>query len=229
MTLAANYQNNVAFLATVNQQAQQLNKAQIDLNTALVNKQASVNAYTVAKDALDAATAAGGTIPTLVALQQKVQAAADAQTQAIGVWNAATTTYDTILSTIQGSSQKAVVLLSQAQQQLNADQVALTNASSAAASAASALTVAQTAAAAATAALNAAVASGTASPSSISSLTTASQLANQGVVNATLANKSAQTALVAAQSTFNTAVETVEITTIVYTEIKTIEAIKINL
>ena len=204
MTLAANYQNNVAFLATVNQQAQQLNKAQVASNVALVNKQAAINAYTVAKDALDAATAAGGTIPTLVALQQKVQAAADAETQAIGVWNAATTTYNTLLSSIQASSQKAVLLLSEAQQQVNADQVALTNATSAAAQAASALTTAQTAAAAATAALNAAVTGGTASPSTISSLTTASQLANQGVVNATLANKSAQTAKVAAESTFNT-------------------------
>jgi hypothetical protein len=204
LTLATNYQNNVVFLATVNQQSQELNRAQIALNTALVNKQAAISAYTVAKNALDAATTAGGTVPTLVALQQKAQAAADAEIQAIGVWNAATTTYDTILSTIQASSQKAVLLLSQAQQQMNVDQVALNNASAAAAVATSTLTGANDAAATASATLNAAVTSGTASASTISSLTTISEVANQAVVNATLANKSAQTALVAAQNTFNT-------------------------
>jgi hypothetical protein len=204
LTLATNYQKNVAFLATVNQQSQELNRAQIAVNTALVNKQAAINAYTVAKDALDAATTSGGTVPTLVALQQKAQAAADAETQAIGVWNAATTTYNTILSTIQASSQKAVLLLSEAQQQKNADGLTLTAASATAAAAVVALTAAQTTAADAMAALNAAVSGGTASASTISSLTTASEIANQAVVNATLANKSAQTAKVAAQNQYDT-------------------------
>ena len=204
LTLATNYQNNVAFLATVNQQSQQLNRAQIALNTARVNKHAAISAYSVAKNALDAATTAGGTVPTLVALQQKAQAAADAEIQAIGVWNAATVTYDTILSTIQASSQKAVLLLSEAQQQMNADQITLTSASAAAAAAASTLDTAKTAAAAAVAALAAAVTSGTASASTLSSLTTDAEIANQAVVNATLADKSAKTYLVAAQSSFDT-------------------------
>jgi hypothetical protein len=203
MTLAENYQTNVAFLATVNQQAQQLNDAQIALNTALVNKQAAINTYTVAKDALDAATKAGGTIPTLVALQQRASAAADAETQAVGVWNAATTTYNGVLSLIQASSQKATLLYSSAQQQVNADTTTAANAQAAANAAATALTSAVSIAAAATAALNTAVTSN-ASASAISSATTTSQNANAAVVNATLANKSAQTALAAAQATLAT-------------------------
>ena len=203
LTLATNYQNNVAFLATVNQQAQQLNDSQIAMNTALVNKQAAINAYTVARDALDASTKAGGTIPTLVALQQKAQAAADAETQAVGVWNAAVNTYNTVLSLIQASSQKATLLYSTAQQQVNTDTTAVTNAQAAANAAATALTSAVAVAAAATAALNTAVTSN-ASASAISSATSASQTANAAVVNATAANKSAQTALAAAQATLAT-------------------------
>ena len=203
LTLATNYQNNVAFLATVNAQSKQLNDAQVALNGALVKKQAAINAYTVAKDALDAATTAGGTVPTLVALQQKAQEAADAEITAIGVWNAATTTYNTILSKIQSSSLEAVQIYSQLQQQVNVDQLALTDASGEFSAASDALDLATTTAANATAALNTAITNNQ-SESNINALRSLSEVANENLVNKTLVYKSKQSAYVAAQNTYNT-------------------------
>jgi hypothetical protein len=164
-----------------------------------VNKKAAIDAYTVAKDALDAATTAGGTVPTLVALQQKAQAAADAEIKAIGVWNAAVYTYDTVLVSIKASSQKAHLLISGAQQQMKADETAVADATAAATAAATTLDAAKTAATDALDSLNLDVSSGIASPSTISSKRTAYENASQAVVNATLANNSAQNALTVAE------------------------------
>lgn len=93
---ATDYQNNVTFLAIINQDAQALNQAQIARNSALINMNAAQQAYVIAQDALDAAVDAGGTVPTITSLRAKAQAAADLKTQTEGIYASSVNNYNAL-------------------------------------------------------------------------------------------------------------------------------------
>jgi hypothetical protein len=98
---ATDYQENVTFLAIINQDAQELNQAQIARNNALINMTAAQQAYVIAQDALDAAVDAGGTVPTITSLRARAQAAADLKTQTEGIYAAAVNNYAAIYAKTQ--------------------------------------------------------------------------------------------------------------------------------
>ena len=87
------YQKSKLHLAKANALAQAFNEAHMRRNDAKQELDVAKAAYVIARDALDAATASGKTIPEIVALRTQAQAAADRQTQAQGVYNAAATAF----------------------------------------------------------------------------------------------------------------------------------------
>lgn len=103
---SANYQASRVYLANANARAQAFNDAQMKRNDAKQALDVASAAYVVARDALDASVTAGKTVPEIVALRAQAQAAADKQTQAQAIYNAASTTF----SGAQAALMKGVIL-----------------------------------------------------------------------------------------------------------------------
>ena len=89
-----NYQASKVYLANANARAQAFNEAQMIKNDAKQSLDVAAAAYVIARDALDAAVTAGKTVPEIVALRTQAQAAADKQTQAQAIFNAASTAFN---------------------------------------------------------------------------------------------------------------------------------------
>ena len=103
---SANYQASKVYLANANARAQAFNQSQMNKNDAKQSLDVAAAAYVVARDALDAAVTAGKTVPEIVALRTQAQAAADKQTQAQAIYDAATTAFNGA----QAALMKGVVL-----------------------------------------------------------------------------------------------------------------------
>jgi hypothetical protein len=101
-----NYQASKVYLANANARAQAFNQAQMNMNDAKQSLDVAAAAYVVARDALDASVTAGKTVPEIVALRTQAQAAADKQTQAQGIYNAAVVAFNGA----QAALMKGVVL-----------------------------------------------------------------------------------------------------------------------
>jgi trimeric autotransporter adhesin len=89
-----NYQASKVYLANANARAQAFNEAQMIKNDAKQSLDVAAAAYVIARDSLDAAVTAGKTVPEIVALRTQAQAAADKQTQAQAIFNAASTAFN---------------------------------------------------------------------------------------------------------------------------------------
>jgi trimeric autotransporter adhesin len=199
ITLANNYQTNINFVATVNQQSQQLNKAQIAMFTALINNSTAKSVLDQAKNDLTSATTAGGTGVSLVLLQQKVSQASAALTNSNTVYNEATNAYNAILAQLQTTANEATLVYTKARTQVLADTAAATSAVTAATAAAADLVVKNAAVATASAKLNTDII-GNVSAATIATDISAYKAAAAAAVSATLANKNAQIARVAAEN-----------------------------
>lgn len=203
ITLANNYQTNINFVATVNQQSQQLNKAQIAMFSALINAATAKSVLDQAKNDLTSATTAGATGAALVPLQQKVSQATAALTNSNTVSNEATNAYNNLLAQLQTTANQATLAYTNARSQVSANTAAVATATTAATAATAALTTKNAAVAAASAKLNTDI------TSNVSAATLATDISDYkakaaAAVSATLANKNAQIALVAAQNTLAT-------------------------
>lgn len=84
-----NYQASRVYLANANARAQAFNDAQMRRNDAKQELDIAAASYVITRDALDASVIAGKTVPEIVALRAQAQAAADKQTQAQAIYNAA--------------------------------------------------------------------------------------------------------------------------------------------
>jgi hypothetical protein len=103
---SANYQASKVYLANANARAQAFNQAQMNRNDAKQSLDVAAAAYVIARDALDTSVRAGKTVPEIVALRTQAQAAADKQTQAQAIFDAATTAFNGA----QAALMKGVVL-----------------------------------------------------------------------------------------------------------------------
>ena len=83
------YQKSKIHLANANTAAQAYNEARMRYNDAKQEFEVASAAYVISRDALDAAVTSGKSVPEIVALRTQAQAAADRQTQAEVVLNAA--------------------------------------------------------------------------------------------------------------------------------------------
>jgi len=101
-----NYQASKVYLANANARAQAFNQAQMNKNDAKQSLDVAAAAYVIARDALDASVTAGKTVPEIVALRTQAQAAADRQTQAQAIYDAASTAFNGA----QAALMKGVVL-----------------------------------------------------------------------------------------------------------------------
>ena len=89
-----NYQASKIYLANANARAQAFNESQMNRNDAKQSLDVAAASYVVARDALDAAVTSGKTVAEIVALRTQAQAAADKQTQAQGIYNAAVVAFN---------------------------------------------------------------------------------------------------------------------------------------